>query len=228
MLIGHAQERSLGLSAYNSVLSKEKGKVSSDQALVGMVKKVGAGIARAADRPDFDWEFVLIENDKLANAFALPGGKVFVYTGILEYTKDEAGLATVIGHEVAHVLARHGAERMSIGLVSQLGEAAVLAAVNSQAPVATDAFHKAYGIAANVGVALPYSRKQEYEADHIGLILMAKAGYDPRTALDFWGRMAAQQSSRQKPPPFLSTHPTDEARIQKIRELLPEALSYYK
>lgn len=213
----------MGFSAYQSLVKKEK--VVKGTAASEMLERVGGRIAAAADRPDYDWEFVLVENDQLANAFALPGGKVFVYTGILKYTKNEAGLATVVGHEIAHVLARHGAERMSMGLLAQLGEAALLTAVNSQSPTAVRAFQGAYGMAANIGVILPYSRQQEYEADRIGLILMAKAGYDPRSALDFWERMS-RSSGDPKQPPFLSTHPTDEARIEKIRELLPEALSY--
>ncbi len=224
ILISEDQERSLGFSAYQSLVKKEK--VVRGTAASEMLERVGSRIAAAADRPDYDWEFVLIENDQVANAFALPGGKVFVYTGILEYTKNEAGLATVVGHEIAHVLARHGAERMSIGLLSQIGETALVAAVNSQSPTAVRAFQSAYGIAANIGVILPYSRQQEYEADRIGLILMAKAGYDPHAALDFWERMS-RSAQGPKPPPFLSTHPTDEARIKKIQGLLPEALSYY-
>ena len=181
MLVSPEQERALGLNAYKSILQKER--VSQDQVLDQMLQTVGWRIANAAQRPDFDWEFTLIENDRVANAFCLPGGKVFVYTGILKYTEDETGLATVVGHEVAHAMARHGAERMSLTLLAQLGETAMQTAIRTQSANTIRAFDCAYGLAANVGVMLPYSRTQEYEADHIGLILMAKAGYDPRGAL---------------------------------------------
>ncbi len=224
ILVSPEQERSLGLKAYESILQKEK--VSQDQVLNQMLQTMGWRIANAARRPDFDWEFTLIENDKQANAFCLPGGKVFVYTGILEYTEDETGLATVIGHEVAHAMARHGAERMSLTLLAQLGETAMQTAIRTQSANTIRVFDRAYGLAANVGVMLPYSRTQEYEADHIGLILMAKAGYDPRGALGFWERLSKGKSSS-SPPSFLSTHPTDYDRITKIKNLLPEALEYY-
>jgi predicted Zn-dependent protease len=224
ILVSPEQERSLGLKAYESILQKEK--VSQDQVLNQMLQTVGWRIANAARRPDFDWEFTLIENDKQANAFCLPGGKVFVYTGILKYTEDKTGLATVIGHEVAHAMARHGAERMSLTLLAQLGETAMQTAIRTQSANTIRVFDRAYGLAANVGVMLPYSRTQEYEADHIGLILMAKAGYDPRGALGFWERLSKGKSSS-SPPSFLSTHPTDYDRITKIKNLLPEVLEYY-
>ena len=224
ILVSPEQERSLGLNAYKNILQKEK--VSQDQVLNQMLQTVGWRIANAARRPDFDWEFTLIENDKVANAFCLPRGKVFVYTGILKYTEDETGLATVVGHEVAHAMARHGAERMSLTLLAQLGETAMQTAIRTQSANTIRAFDCAYGLAANVGVMLPYSRTQEYEADHIGLILMAKAGYDPRGALGFWERLSKGKSAS-SPPSFLSTHPTDYDRIAKIRSLLPETLEYY-
>ncbi len=224
MLVSPEQEKALGLKAYENILKKER--VSQDHVLNQMLQTVGWRIANAAQRPDFDWEFTLIENDKVANAFCLPGGKVFVYTGILKYTEDEAGLAVVIGHEVAHALSRHGAERMSLTLLAQLGETAMQTALGTQSADAMRVFDYAYGLAADIGVILPYSRTQEYEADHIGLILMAKAGYDPRGALVFWERLSRGKSAP-SPPSFLSTHPTDQDRIAKIRNLLPEALGYY-
>ena len=224
ILVSPEQERSLGLKAYESILQKER--VSQDQVLNQMLQTVGWRIANAARRSDFGWEFTLIENDKVANAFCLPGGKVFVYTGILKYTEDETGLATVIGHEVAHAMARHGAERMSLTLLAQLGETAMQTAIRTQSANTIRVFDCAYGLAANVGVMLPYSRTHEYEADHIGLILMAKAGYDPRGALGFWERLSKGKSAS-SPPSFLSTHPTDCNRIAKIKNLLPEALEYY-
>ena len=224
LLVSTEQERALGLRAYEQILHKEK--LCHDPVLNEMMQKVGWRIANAAQRPDFGWEFKLIENDSVANAFCLPGGKVFLYTGILKYTQDEMGMATVIGHEVAHALARHGAERMSLSLLAQLGETAMRAAVKNQSANAIHAFNCAYGLAANLGVMLPYSRTQEFEADHIGLILIAKAGYDPRGALEFWDRLSSGKSSP-SPSAFLSTHPTDQNRIARIREMLPKALTYY-
>jgi predicted Zn-dependent protease len=175
-----------------------------------------------ADRPDFQLEFRVIDKDE-ANAFALPGGKVAVYTGILSYTKTEAGLAVVMGHEVAHALARHGAERMSQSTAANavIGLGAAVAGI--QNPAIMQAISAAYGI----GVALPFGRSQESEADHIGLILMAKAGYDPQEAVPFWQRMSSGQG-RSGPPAFLSTHPSGETRIRQLQEWMPEALSHYR
>lgn len=224
MLIASDQEKALGLNAYKSILQKEN--ISRDQDFKQKLNEVGRRIANVAQRPDFDWEFIPIENDQTANAFCLPGGKVFVYSGILKYTQDETGLATVVGHEIAHAIARHGAERMSMALMAQLGETAIQNAVISQSAGAMRVFNFAYGLVTDVGVMLPYSRTQEYEADRIGLILMAKAGYDPRGALSFWKRLSRGKSAS-SPPSFLSTHPTDADRIAKIEALLPEALKYY-
>ena len=225
ILIPPAQEKALGLQAEQDILKKEK--IEQDPVLNAMLRRVGTRIARAANRPDFSWEFHLIKKDEAINAFCLPGGKVFVYTGILKYTRDECGLATVIGHEVAHALARHGAERMSIALLSEVGEKALETALAGQTPITGKTFRMLYGLASQVGVLLPYSRKQELEADHIGLILMARAGYDPRCALSFWERMKDANKGG-GPPAFLSTHPTDEARILQIKRLIPEAISVYK
>ena len=225
ILIPPQQEQALGIQAAQEILKKEK--IDHDPELNALLQRVGERIARAAHRSDFKWEFYLIDKDVI-NAFCLPGGKVFVYKGILKYTKDECGLATVIGHEVAHALARHGAERMSIALVSQIGEKALEAALASQGPATVNTFKTVYGLASQVGVILPYSRTQEFEADHIGLILMARAGYDPRCALSFWKRMKEAGSGRPRPPVFLSTHPTDEARLERIRRLLPDAMAVYQ
>lgn len=225
ILISPQQEQALGIKAAHEILEKEK--IDHDPGLNAMLHRVGERIARAAHRPDFKWEFYLIDKD-VVNAFCLPGGKVFVYKGILKYTKDECGLATVVGHEVAHALARHGAERMSIALISEIGEKALEAALSSQGPTTVNAFKTVYGLASQVGVILPYSRAQEFEADHIGLILMARAGYDPRCALRFWEGMEKAGGNKPHPPVFLSTHPTDQARIQRIRKLLPDALAIYQ
>jgi metalloendopeptidase OMA1, mitochondrial len=184
---------------------------------------VGQRIAAAAKKPDFKWEFTVIDEPKTINAFCLPGGKVAVYTGLLPVTKDDNGLAVVMSHEVAHALARHGQERMSEQMLVGLGESAAAIAGIIKTPQGMQAVEAAYGI----GRGLPHSRSQESEADHIGLILMAEAGYDPRGAVPFWERMR-QASGDGKPPEFLSTHPSDETRIKRIQEQLPEALQHYK
>ncbi|MGE4299725.1 MAG: M48 family metallopeptidase [Desulfovibrionaceae bacterium] len=223
MLVSQAQELQLGRQSADEILQKEpKGK---DPQQVALVEHVGERVAAVADRPDFGWEFHLIEAPDTANAFCLPGGKVFVYTGLFKYATTEGELAAVVAHEVGHAIARHGAERMSISLITQLGHSAASIALSGTAPVAVQAFEVAYGIGANVGVILPFSREQEYEADHLGLILMAKAGFDPKAALSFWERMS--QADTKKPPEFLSTHPSDANRIASIRSLMPEAQYYY-
>jgi len=229
ILIPESQELALGVKSYREILSKSK--LSQDQKIVDMVGRVGADTARVTSRDypiakDYQWEFNVIEDEKTPNAFALPGGKIAIYTGILKYTQNEAGLATVISHEVAHALARHGGERMSQVLLAQLGQAALNVAIKNQSPEAVKAMNIGYGVVTTVGVLLPYSRLQESEADHIGLILMAKAGYDPREAIGFWERMAKAEGT--KPPAFLSTHPTDEKRIAQIKQWMPEALKYYR
>jgi predicted Zn-dependent protease len=192
-----------------------------------IVRKVGERIARVADRPNYKWEFTVINDPEMVNAFALPGGKVATYTGIFAPARDEAGLAVVLGHEIAHVLARHPAERMSQGLLLQLGGVGLGVAL-SKNPTLANQVLQVYGVGAGVGVALPFSRSQETEADRIGLILMAKAGYDPRVALEVWERMEKKEGAKEAPPEFLSTHPGYESRVQQIRQFLPEALSYYR
>jgi len=229
ILIPPSQEIALGLKSYQEILKQSK--LSQNKKIIDMVNRVGGNIARVATRDypvtrDYEWEFTVIEDDKTPNAFALPGGKVAIYTGILKYTQDEAGLATVVGHEVGHVLARHGAERMSQYLLAQLGAVALNVAIKDQSPATVAAINVGYGVGTTVGVLLPFSRVEESEADHIGLILMAKAGYDPRTALAFWQRMA--EAGGEKPPAFMSTHPTDEKRIDQIKQWMPEAMAVYK
>jgi predicted Zn-dependent protease len=172
---------------------------------------------------------VLFDDAKTPNAFCLPGGKVGVYTGILPITKDEAGLATVVGHEVAHAVARHGAERVSQGLLFQLGGQALDVAMKNNSQTARQVALSAYGLGGQVGVLLPYSRKQESEADHIGLLYMARAGYDPRAAVDFWKRFAAYKDQHGGgQPEFLSTHPLDETRIRLLEALMPQAVAEYQ
>ena len=226
ILIPESQEIALGLTAYHEVLSKSK--LSNDAEKTAMLRRVGERVAAVADRPDYKWEFNLIDDDKTVNAFALPGGKVAVYSGILPLTQNEAGLATVVSHEVAHAIARHGGERMTTGLIAELGLVAldIGLAIQNRDPNTIKAFNAAYGLGAQVGVLLPFSRKQEAEADHIGLIYMAKAGYDPKEAPAFWERMS--KLDKKGPPEFLATHPSDERRIQKIQEWLPEAEREYR
>jgi predicted Zn-dependent protease len=202
-----------------------------------MVDKVGHRIRQAVEQfmisrnmgdqlAGYQWEFILVNSPEV-NAWALPGGKVAVYTGILPITQDEAGLAAVMGHEVAHVVGKHGSERMSQQLVAQMGGQA-LSAVLADKPQATQAlWMQVFGVGAQVGLMLPYSRLQEREADHLGLIFMAIAGYDPHAAIGVWQRMAEEKGGK-GPPEFLSTHPADESRIRDIREDIPEAMRYYR
>jgi metalloendopeptidase OMA1, mitochondrial len=221
----------LGISEFDKL--KQSTPISKDPKLNELVNRVGRKIAAAAagDLPDAQWEFVVFES-KEANAFCLPGGKVGVYTGILPITKDEAGLATVLGHEVAHAAAHHGLERMNQATLMQAGGqllGVTLAGAGASQTVQSLA-SVAYPTLAQVGVLLPYSRTQESSADHIGLVYMARAGYDPEEAVNFWKRFAEYNKSRgaQAPPNFLSTHPLDEARINDIQSWLPEAKAEYK
>jgi predicted Zn-dependent protease len=227
MLVGAQQELSLGAQAAKEVLDKEK--PCANPVYKSAVKEVGERIARAANQPDYDWEFYCVDKPDTVNAFCLPGGKIFVYSGLFKVARNRTELAVVVGHEAAHAIARHAAERMSVSLLTQLGERAALSAVGSASPAAIRAFQMAVGLGANLGVILPFSREQEYEADHVGLILTAKAGYDPRAAIAFWSRMAEESAKKgTKPPEYVSTHPSDEKRIQALRELMPEALRHYR
>ena len=222
-LVSPNEEAQMGVQSFKEIVGKAT--LSTDPQINAMVQRVGSRIAAVTDLK-YQWEFKLIADDKQANAFALPGGKVAVYTGMLPITRDEAGLAAVLGHEIAHVLARHGGERLS----QQMGVQTVtqvLAGMSSSNPATVQLVSAALGAGASVGVLLPWGRAQESEADHLGLILMAKAGYDPRASLDLWKRMA-EASKGQRPPEFLSTHPAEATRIQQIEGWLPEALTYYR
>jgi len=234
-LVSDSELVALSIQQYDSTLKASK--LSSDPQKVQMVRRVGARIAKAtedllrqrgleAEIQNYKWEFNLIDDPKVVNAWCMPGGKVAVYTGILPLAKDETGLAVVMGHEIAHAVAKHGNERMSEGLLVQLGGVGLSVALGTQTGATHDLFMQAYGVTTGVGFMLPHSRLQESEADHIGLILMAKAGYDPREAIPFWERMNEKGGSR--PPEFLSTHPAPESRIQDIRALIPEAMRYYQ
>ena len=211
--------------------------VSTNAADVDRVKRVGARIQaaveqyardnnRTKDLSGYAWEFNVVES-KEVNAWCMPGGKVVFYSAILPVCQDDNGVAVVMGHEVAHAVARHGNERMSQNLMLQMGGAALEVALNSKPQETQQLWMSAFGAGAQYGVLLPFGRGQESEADHLGLIFMAMAGYDPHHAVEFWKRMAAA-SGGQKPPEFMSTHPSDEKRIAAIEQELPEALKYYK
>jgi predicted Zn-dependent protease len=222
LLVPESQMTSLGLSSFNQM--KKEIPVSKDARANELVQRVGKRIASVVSLPGAQWEFVVFES-KEANAFCLPGGKIGVYTGILPITKDEAGLAAVLGHEVAHATLQHGRERMSQGLAAnafgQLGSAYV----DATNPRWTGAFGQLYGVGAQVGVLLPHSRLQESEADRRGLVYMARAGYDPEASVAFWERFSAynKQGGGGGTPAFLRTHPLDETRIRQLKEWMPEA-----
>lgn len=222
---------SMSFEQYRSFLQKNQ--VSTNIQQTKLVSDVGRKIQKATERyfqkthkakylNGYQWEFKLVQ-DPLVNAWCMPGGKVVVYTGILPVTKDETGLAVVMGHEIAHALANHGNERMSQGLATQLGGVGLAVAMRDKPQQTQALFMGAYGVGSSVGMMLPFSRKHEAEADEIGLVLMAMAGYNPEKAIDFWARMAAQ--SKGAPPEFLSTHPSHDSRIKNIKAKLPWAMS---
>lgn len=235
ILIPETQVMALSFDQYDQFLSQHE--VVKDTPQAEMVKRVGMRIQKAVEAylsqngqqnllSGYKWEFNLVK-DKQVNAFCMPGGKVVVYTGILPVTENESGLATVMGHEIGHAIARHGNERMSQGLVAQMGGMALGAALSSRPQETQALFMAAYGLGAQVGVLLPYGRLQESEADQLGLIFMALAGYDPHKAVDFWKRMDSQKGQA-APPEFLSTHPAHGTRIADIQKHMPEAMSYYR
>jgi len=217
ILVPESQDPQMGLAAYQQIKQEET--ISQDAELTRRVQEVGRRIAAVSPHPDWDWEFTLFANDQ-PNAFALPGGKVGVYTGLFKVAQTDAQLAAVLGHEVAHAIARHGAERMSQGILAQLGVAAVGIGTGSQV------YADLAAQAATLGVILPYSRTQESEADEIGLIYMARAGYDPRAAVQLWRNFEALPGDR--PPAFLSTHPPEGRRIERLQALMPEALEVWR
>ncbi len=235
ILVPESTMLSMSFQNYDEFISQHK--LSTNVEQTQMVKSVGSRIQNAVERyckengeqdklSDYKWEFNLVE-DPNVNAWCMPGGKVVVYTGLLPVAQNEAGLAVVMGHEIAHAFARHGAERMTDELLAQLGSAALSKALENHPEQTKNIFMTAYGAGAQVGVLLPFSRKQESEADHLGLIFMAMAGYDPHEAVTFWERMAAANQGSQ-PLELLSTHPANETRIEDIKKLIPEAMKYYK
>jgi predicted Zn-dependent protease len=224
LLVPESQEITLGLASYSEILNREP--ISTNPQWIEMVNRVGERLAAVANRPDYQWEFKVIAAPQ-QNAFCLPGGKVAVYEGILPVCQSEAGLAVVMSHEVAHALARHGGERMSQSYVVD-GVGRALSHLNqTQQIVSHEQLTSAYGIASEYGFVLPYSRKHESEADHMGLMLMAQAGYDPREAPRFWQRFAQYNNAGQAVE-FLSTHPNDERRAADLLALLPDAMVVYE
>ena len=225
----------MGATQYSEVLQDPKVKISTDPQEIEPVKRVAARIIEAAKRSKyaeaakgFTWEVTVIKDDNTKNAWALPGGKIAVYTGIFPMAKNEAGLAAILGHEVVHALAEHGGERMSQGLVAQFGmtAAAIVLSTQGLSPALNDLSMQAMGLGVQAGVLLPFSRKHESEADYIGVLLAGDAGYDPREAIHIWERMAA--ASNGAPPEFLSTHPAHETRIADLTKWMPEAMSLYE
>jgi len=221
ILVSPGQEKAMGEQAYREILSQEK--LSQNKKWVLIVDKVGRNLARVSDMPNLNWEFKLIESTQ-KNAFCLPGGKVAVYTGIMEVAKNEAGLAAIMGHEIAHAIARHGAERMTQVLLLNMGLS--MADVSLQNSEHRELILAAIGLSANVGLLLPYSRKHETEADNIGTIYMAKAGYDPNEAVALWQRFAEAEQNRV--PAFLSTHPPSLERAEALQNIAKQAMVEYR
>jgi len=233
-LIPGSQMNAMAVDQYRQVLSEAKVLKGTPEAQ--MVSRVGQKISVAVEEylrkkghadmiEDFKWEFNLIE-ENVANAWCMPGGKVAFYTGIIPICKDEAGIAVVMGHEIAHAIASHGSERMSQGLIQQFGGVALQVAIKDQPEKTQSLYMAAYGIGSQYGAMLPFSRLHESEADKMGLVFMAMAGYDPREAPKFWERMAANSGGNQ-PPEFLSTHPSHETRIKDLNTNMGEAMKYY-
>ena len=234
-LIPGSSMLSMSAQQYGTFLKENK--LSQNQQQVATVKRVGGRIQDAVERyfaasglqdylKKYKWEFNLVE-DKQVNAWCMPGGKVVVYTGILPVAQDDTGLAVVMGHEIAHAIAEHGNERMSQGLLAQLGGTALATALSTQPDATRQLWMSVYGVGAQYGALMPYGRMQESEADHLGLVFMTMAGYDPNAAVTFWERMAAQKGGK-APPEFLSTHPADATRIANIKRLIPEVLAKYQ
>jgi predicted Zn-dependent protease len=234
-LLPNSTLNAMAVDEYKAFLSTHP--LTSDQQKIATVKRVGERIQKAVTNyfrikkqtkllAGYRWEFNVVE-DRLVNAWCMPGGKVVVYTGLLPVTLNDDGLAVVMGHEIAHAIANHGNERMSQGLAVQAGGTALSVALSSKSPATQDLFLKAYGVGANVGAMLPFSRLHESEADEMGLIFMAMAGYNPDEAIGFWKRMD-DASKGQSPPELLSTHPAHSTRIERLKKVIPVAKSYAK
>lgn len=222
-VVPDSQANQLGAQAFQSV--KSESRLIKSGADYQRLLRVGKRIAAVADAPDFKWEFALIDDPKTQNAFCLPGGKVAVYSGILPLTRDDNGLAVVLSHEIGHAIARHGSERMTDDLALQMAGAGLQELLRTRSATTQQVAMTAFGAGSTVGFVLPFSRSQESEADHIGLVLMGRAGYDPHAAPQFWRRMMS--SNRGGPPEFLSDHPSDEKRMRDLERWMPEALAEY-
>jgi len=234
LLVPDSEVLAMSLQSYKQFIDSVP--ASKDKANTDLVKKVGKNISTVvetylknngmeAEISNFSWEFNLVK-DTSVNAFCMPGGKVVVFEGILPITQTEVGMAVVLGHEIAHAVAKHSSERMSQQMMVQYGASLTNSLLSNKSEATRSTLNTIYGIGTEYGVMLPYSRKHEYEADQLGLIFLAMAGYDPNEAITFWQRMAANSGGA--PIEFMSTHPSDANRIAKLKELLPEAMKYYK
>ncbi len=232
-LIPDSQMNTMSFQQYDQVLAESA--LSKNAEETAMIKRVGARIQASVEKyladhgqsshiDGYAWDFNLIESDQI-NAWCMPGGKVAFYTGILPVCQDETGVAVVMGHEIAHAIAEHGSERMSHSMMVQMGGVALNEAVKNEPDATQSLYMSAFAVGSQYGAMLPFSRKHESEADHMGLIFMAMAGYDPQEAPVFWQRMASLGG--EKPPEFMSTHPADETRVRQLNEWMPEALKYY-
>ncbi|TAH02776.1 MAG: M48 family peptidase [Sphingobacteriales bacterium] len=236
-LMPESELQQMAVTQYQQFLTQNRVLSTNVNKDAEMVRRVGQRITKAIteyytekglqnELTGYKWEYNLVD-DKNVNAWCMPGGKIVVYTGLLPVTQNEAALAVVMGHEITHALAKHGNERMSQGMIQQLGGVALAVAIADKPAETQNLFMTAYGVGSTVGGVLPFSRKHELEADKFGLIYAAMAGYNPQEAIPLWERME-KMSGGQKPPEFMSTHPTEQSRIEKLKQLMPEALKYYK
>lgn len=234
-LVPESELQSMAVSQYETFLSEHEVLDPASSKEAAMVDRVGARISKAITEyyisegqrsviEGYNWEFNTIDNEAV-NAWAMPGGKVVVYSGLLPVAENETGLAIVVGHEIAHAIAKHGSERMSQAMLQQLGGMALQVALSEKPEETQNLFLQSYAIGSQVGAMLPWSRQQETEADEYGLMFAAMAGYNPREAIPFWERMS--NAGGAKPPEFLSTHPSDETRISDLKKFMPEAMKYY-
>ena len=231
-LLPESELAQMSLTSYQEMLKEAE--LSTDPDQIDQVRRVGDRLAGATQAymeahgystDGYAWEYNVIKDDEMANAFAMPGGKIAVYTGILPIAQNDEGLAVVMSHEIAHVLAKHGNERMSQGLLTQMGGMGLSMAMQNKPAAAQKIFATSFGVSSQVGLMLPYSRMHESEADHIGIVLMAIAGYNPEAAISFWERMDAEGGKR--PPKFLSTHPAPQRRVENLKANMPEAVAVY-